>query len=296
MPNARVSVLMLTFDRPQFVDRAIESILSQTFTDWELLVIHDGPNEQIASIMNSWTARDQRIRYFRRGKVGNIADAMDYGMERADGDYLAILDDDDYWATPDKLEQQVNFLDANPDHVGCGGGLIVLDQSGAERLRYLKPLSDEDIKKHALFANPMANSTTVFRREAARRVGFYDVSLSGFQDWDFWLKMGLIGKLANFPDHLAFYQFWEGGGSFQQQRANTVSSMRIVWRHRQHYVGFPVALTMCLLHYGYARMPRFLHHASYGFLSRLKKAIFSSHQQPALSSGAGHHKPTDSAR
>src|SRR5512147_897840 len=97
MPSPRVSVLMLTFNRPRFISRAIESIVAQTFTDWELIVVHDGPNEEIASIMQGWAAREPRVRYFRRTEKGNIAQANNFGLRQAHGEYVAVLDDDDYW-------------------------------------------------------------------------------------------------------------------------------------------------------------------------------------------------------
>ena len=75
MSSPRVSILMLTFNRPEFISRAIESILTQTMADWELIVVHDGPNETIAGILAAWEAREPRVRYFRRLEKGNIAQA-----------------------------------------------------------------------------------------------------------------------------------------------------------------------------------------------------------------------------
>jgi len=266
---------MLTYNRPQLISRAIQSVLDQTFQQWELLVVHDGPNERTAELMQVWRQRDGRIRYLRREKVGNIAEATNFGLSQARGDYIAILDDDDCWTAPDKLEKQVRFLDERPEYVGCGGGVIVVDRNGNETLRYLKPPEDEQIKRRALFANPMAHSTTVYRRAAIEAQGLYDVTLAGFQDWDVWLKLGQAGKLYNFPEFFVYYTLWEAGGSFRQQRNNTRSALRIVWRHRGAYGGFWLALPLTLLYYAYAHLPSIVHKFSFAFLSRLKKAAFS---------------------
>ena len=104
---------MLACARPQWMDRAIRSVLAQDYQDWELLVVQDGPNEQIESIAGKWVERDRRIRHFRRKWSGNIGDGYTFGVERAYGDYIAILDDDDYWIVPDKLSRQVAFLDTH---------------------------------------------------------------------------------------------------------------------------------------------------------------------------------------
>src|ERR1700733_13287290 len=109
--GTRVSILMLVFDRPHLIDRAIESILKQDYRAFELIVVHDGPNNQIEAAMREWLERDSRIRYFRRSEPGNIANALNFGLQQACGEYVAILDDDDYWLTPRKLSLQVAFLD-----------------------------------------------------------------------------------------------------------------------------------------------------------------------------------------
>lgn len=267
---------MLTYNRPQFIDRAIQSIRDQQFQDWELLVIHDGPNPEIPILMRRWESLDSRIRYYNRPKPGNIAEASNFGLAKARGEYIAVLDDDDYWSATDKLARQVSFLDLNPAYSCCGGGAIVVDASDCEQMRYLKPEQDSDIKRRALLANPMVHSTTMYRREHALQVGGYDESLAGFQDWDLWLKLGQVGKLYNFPDHLVSYRVWHGSGSFHCAKQNTESALRIVRRHRAKYPGFLLAYTLTYLYHRYAHLPSSVQRISYPFLSHLKKSVFSA--------------------
>lgn len=277
----RVSVLMLTYNRPQYISRAIESVLSQDLSGWELLIVHDGPNEKVARVCQEWAARDSRIRYFHREKLGNIADANNYGLERAEADYIAILDDDDYFALPDKLRRQVAFLDEHPEYVGCSGGVIIIDQDGVEQMRILKPERDEDIKRQALYANPLRHTAAMFRRVVDGAPLRYDDSLPGFQDWDLWLKLGKAGKLYNFPEYLTYYQVWEGGGTFHQQKGNTKSAAWIVWRHRGAYRGFTGAMCMALLYYSYAHLPLWVRRLSYTSMARMKRTIFSQRRPTA---------------
>src|SRR3954452_21820308 len=101
--HPRVSVLMLTYNRPQKIGRAIASVCAQTYQDWELLVVQDGSNAETMQTLREWTARDPRIQHLRRGVIGCIAEASNYGLRQAQGEYIAILDDDDYWSLPEKL-------------------------------------------------------------------------------------------------------------------------------------------------------------------------------------------------
>ncbi len=266
---------MLSCDRPQFLGRAIQSVIGQSLADWELIVVQDGPNRQTAEVMEHWVEREPRIRYFHRESVGNIANACNFGLARARGQYVAILDDDDYWVAAEKLQKQVAFLDSHPEYAGCGGGMTVIDEHGNVQMSYLKPEQDDEIRVRALCANPMTHSTTMFRRSLGERIGYYDESLAGYQDWDIWLRFGRLGKLYNFPEVFTRYTLWSGGGSFQRQRGNVRSAVKIVFRHRNEYRGFPAAMSLVLVHLAYAHLPAGVRKLSFSFLARRKKAIFA---------------------
>lgn len=87
----------------------------------------------------------------------------------------------------------------------------MINQEGNTTAKILKPENDADIRKVMLFANPMANSSTIFRRSVAEKLGLYDETMLQFADWDFWLKMGLEGKIYNFPEYFLSYRMWGGG-------------------------------------------------------------------------------------
>jgi glycosyltransferase involved in cell wall biosynthesis len=276
----RVSILMLTYRRPQLIGRAIASVCAQSFEDWELIVVQDGSNPETHCLLEAWLAKEARIRYCRRGMPGSIAEASNFGLAQARGEYVAILDDDDDWNLPDKLARQVDFLDCNPEYVACGGGYIVIDQSGRQRGAFFKPETDLSIRARALLANPIVNSTAMFRRVVNGERVLYDTSMRQFADWDFWLTMGAKGKLYNFPCYLAHYALWEGGSSFQNQKDNGRAAIRIVRKHRLQYQGYALALTFAWLYYLYACLPTLFRRASYGALSALKKALASSSGAP----------------
>ena len=145
---------MLTFNRPQFIGRAIEGSCARTIEDWELIVVHDGPNGRLNSHARLGGA-EPRLRYFRRYQRGNIAEATNFGIRQALGTYIAILDDDDYWRVSDKLERQIQFLEEHAEYVACGGGAVCVGENNGQMMAYLKPQHDRQIKSQALLANPM---------------------------------------------------------------------------------------------------------------------------------------------
>jgi hypothetical protein len=143
------------------------------------------------------------------------------------------------------------------------------------RNRTAKPEAWNRIRDNALLANPMANSTTLFRTDVARRLGGYDETLPQFADWDFWLKMGEAGKLYNFPDYFVNYQMWHKSASFRDQSENSKAALRIVRKYRGRYPHYISALVLTLGYWLYAKNPAAVKRVLNPALSRLKKALFS---------------------
>ena len=171
-----------------------------------------------------------------------------------------------------KLEKQVAFLRAHPDYVACGSGFVTMDENGKETGKIKKPEQDDAIRAIALSANPVANSTAMFRRSAGV---FYDESMLQFADWDFWLTIGEKGKLYNFPEYFLAYRMWEKSASFMYQKMNADAALRIVNKHKNDYPGFMKALFLACLYWCYSRLPLFIRQTFNAVLSRLKKRIFS---------------------
>lgn len=274
---------MTTWNRPGFLGQAIESVRAQTFRDWGLIIADDGSTDNTKAVVAEWLAsspsrsgqkKDARIKYFNAGHFGRIAKISNAALKQAQSEYVAILDDDDYWLDEHKLEEQIKFLDANRDYVGCGGGFVVVDENGKEKNRFFKPEKDQAIRQKLLLANPMVNSTTVFRRAVAEKLGYYDETILQFADWDFWLKMGRQGKLYNFQRYFTAYRVWKRGTSFTKQRECARSGITIVFRYGKFYPNFSLAVIIAAAFAFYAYIPEFLKRALNPPLSRLKKFLF----------------------
>jgi glycosyltransferase involved in cell wall biosynthesis len=271
----KVSIILATYNRPQYVGRSIESALEQSFADFELLVICDSDSDGTRAAVAPYAAKDRRVRYIEIPRVGRIAPVSNVGLREARGEYVAILDDDDRWASRGKLAKQVRYLDSHPEVVGCGGGYVTVDADGKEKGKFMKPERDKQIRRNALVANPMANATTMYRRAAAAAAGNYDETMEEFADWDFWLKLGLRGKLYNFPEYFLYYRMWPQGSSFAKQRGAARSGLRIVWRYRRAYPRFLLALLQALAYATHAYLPAVVKRVTNPLLSRLKKRLFA---------------------
>lgn len=273
MANPKVTILMATWNRAKKISPAIESVRMQSFANWELVIADDGSTDNTAEIIKQWQKKEPRIVYLRSDVNEGISKNYNKGLRVAKGEYVAMIDDDDAWIGNDKLKKEVAFLDAHRDYVGCGGGVVVVDDAGQELYRYLKPQSDGAIRARMLFSNPMANSTTVFRRQAGESVGWYDETTRYSGDRDFWLKLGRVGKLHNFPEYFSYYTMSGVNTSVAKIKPHLKASLMIMKRYKNDYPYYAAALAVNTLQYGYAFLPDGIKKAIHFPLARLKRLV-----------------------
>ncbi len=273
MANPKVSIVMATHNRAHLIGRAIESVCAQTFSDWELIIADDGSTDGTPRAVEESAKKEHRIVYIRSAVNIGISENYNRAFKVASGEYVAMIDDDDPWLDMDKLKKQIEFLDKNPEYVGCGGGVVVINPAGKELYRYLKPETDEEIRRYMLLSNPMANSTTMFRKGAGEKVGWYDWSLRYSGDRDFWLKMGLIGKLYNFPEYFSYYTMGTHNTSIAKMRPHLKASLAVMKRYKGKYPRYYPALMLNAAQYAYSFLPEFMRRMVHQSLARLKRRV-----------------------
>ena len=270
----QVTILLATWNRAKMLPRAIESLQSQSFKDWELVIADDGSTDGTPEVVEEWQRREKRIAYVRNRENQGISKNYNTVFRVARGEYIAMIDDDDPWCDNEKLAKQIKFLEEHRDYVGCGGGVIVVDEHGKEKYRYLKPETDKAIRAKMLFSNPMANSTTLFRKSAGEKVGWYDETTRYSGDRDFWLKAGLVGKLYNFPEYFSYYTMTGGNTSISKIRPHLKASLMVMKRYKGKYPRYYLALAFNELQYAYAFVPEIIRKIVHGTLARLKRLVF----------------------
>lgn len=198
---SKVDIILPTYNGLVFLDKAINSVKKQTFTDWILWIIDDASKEDIFSLVNKYSKEDSRIRYVRNEKNLGLQKTLNKGLQLAESKYIARIDDDDEWLDKDKLKKQIEFLENNDGYILVGTGMIAVDDNEKEFYKLIPSESDESIRKNILFRSSFIHSSVVFRRDIAKQVGDYDegLEIKHAEDHDFWLKLGLVGKFANIP-------------------------------------------------------------------------------------------------
>ena len=200
----RVSVLVPAFNAERFLAEALDSLTSQTFTDIEIIVVNDGSTDTSGELAERHAAADDRIRVFHQDNAGVCA-ALNKAASMARGDLIARLDADDI-SSPDRLEKQVAFMDANPAVVCCGSAMRYIDERGAELRRRTFALTNAEIQGRIIDRGCYAHSAVIYRRAAFESVGGYRSPFDSVEDLDLFLRLSETGEMANLPDHLCAYR------------------------------------------------------------------------------------------
>lgn len=274
MKKPRVSIIMATKNRARLIERALKSVHEQSFSDWELIIVDDGSQDETPQILSKMAETDERIKVLRNEKSQGISKAHNRALNQAAGEFVAVIDDDDAWATPDKLRKQVDFLTDKPDYVAVGGGMIILGMEGRERYRFLKPETDEAIRKTMLLANPIAHTTAMYRLSAAKKVGGYDEASAFAGDRSLFLKLGTVGKLHNLPEYLAYYTLGGQNSSTKYQREHLGASLHYMIKYRNGYPNFLPAFFVNSGIYAYSWLPSSIRNFANSRLMFWKRKIF----------------------
>ncbi|VBB44607.1 putative Glycosyl transferase, group 2 family [uncultured Paludibacter sp.] len=196
-----VSVLMPVYNVEKYVAEAIENILNQTFTDFELILLDDCSPDKSADIIH--TFKDDRIVYHRNEKNLGLANNLNIGLKLAKGKYIARADSDDI-SLQTRLETQINFLELHPDIDLCSCGLQMFGQENAVWIRESDP---EQVKITMMFYSPVLHATSVWRRESFEKNNlYYDQNSFPAEDYDLWSRAIFFCRLVNIPQVLYKYR------------------------------------------------------------------------------------------
>ena len=215
---------MTVWNGADFVSEAIESVLGQTFTDLELIVVNDGSTDSTENILEGYETRDDRVQIVTQERRGVVLSA-NRGCGLARGRYLARLDADDV-ALPERLAEQVAFLDSHPETAAVGGAVVFSSFSGKPASTVQYPATDRAIRDALPYSCPLLHSAATMRRAAFDAVGGYRLRPYA-EDYDLWLRLATRFRLANLPAAVVRYRVHPGqisGKNLRQLAACTLAA------------------------------------------------------------------------
>ena len=220
-----VSVLMAVHNGGRWLSDAVASVSAQTAGDLELIVIDDGSTDETSAILAA--VRDPRVRVERRARAG-LTRSLNRALRLARAPLVARLDADDL-ALPARLARQRAFLDSHPDIGLLGTGARVIDADGEERGVVRPPEDDRTIRRVLIHHNPFVHSSVMMRRAVVEAVGRYDESFAVAQDYDLWLRLAAVTRLANLAEALVIRRLVPGRVTAERDGDRLRAEVRARW-------------------------------------------------------------------
>jgi glycosyltransferase involved in cell wall biosynthesis len=199
MINPLISVLLPVYNAEKYLNEAINSILFQTFTNFELIIINDGSSDRSEEIIFSFS--DDRINYIKNETNLGLIETLNKGISLSKGKYLARMDNDDI-SMPERLEKQVAFMESNPEVGVLGTSFYNINKFGEIESKTIFPVSHSLLCWSLCFFSPIAHPTVMFRRDVVINANGYNLEMLHCEDYDLWHRLSNKTRLANLPELL----------------------------------------------------------------------------------------------
>ncbi|MDO8424096.1 MAG: glycosyltransferase [bacterium] len=202
----KISVIMPVLNGEKYLREAIESILGQSFDDFEFIIINDGSVDKTEEIIRSY--KDARIVYIKNDKNLGLSRSFNIGINATKGLYIARMDADDI-SLPDRFKKQMEFLKTHPDIEIVGGKALLINKAGKKIGKLNKPETHVEIKWQSLFSTPLIHPT-VMARATVLKDNLYDETLYNSEDYELWSRLIFQAgvKLANLPEPVLKYRVY----------------------------------------------------------------------------------------
>ncbi len=210
MSNNKVSIVLPVYNGEQFLSEAIDSILAQSYKDWELIIVDDCSTDSTPSIIEDYSKKDDRIRYYRNDRNRKLPGSLNKGFSMAQGEYLTWTSDDNLYRE-NALERMVTYLDSNEKADFVYADYSQVDCQGKEVVTICLP------DAAMLPVQNIVGACFLYRKSLKEMVGDYDENLFLIEDYDYWIRCYLSGKLAHINEDLYLYRIHEKSLSAQRK-------------------------------------------------------------------------------
>lgn len=230
-----ISINICTYNRANLISKAIYSALSQNYPNTEIIIVDDNSSDNTEEIVNQFISKKPNIFYYKTSGNMGITKNRNFGLEKSKGKYIAVLDSDDYWLDENKLTEQVEFLEKNPEHAMVGTFTKVVD-SKDDKLEELRPeTEDKNIREKILLQNQFTHSSVLFKKEALEK---YNEKYFIWEDLAAWLEIGEKFKFANLPKVYTAYKKHGTNISQTKKVKGVITLGKIIKDHKKSYPNY----------------------------------------------------------
>ncbi|MBI2596890.1 glycosyltransferase [Candidatus Daviesbacteria bacterium] len=231
-----ITVLMPAYNMELHIDQAIESILDQTFHNFELIIIDDASSDKTRNIIKAYMKKDARIKMIINKKNLKLAGSLNEGIEKAKTQIIARMDPDDI-SDPERLITQFKFLKEHPRVAIVGTNIQIINNEGKIISKREYPTTSAELKKIMFRYSPFAHPAIMFRKNIFEEFGGYDETMKVCEDIDLWFKIGSKYEFANIPKILLTYRLLSTSGTHSNLKTVEILGFKIKFNaiYKYHY-------------------------------------------------------------
>ena len=256
MNEPLVSIVLPTYNwKEEWLSKSIESVLSQSYTNFELIIINDASIVDIDDMILKYSSKDNRIKYFKNDINLKFTKTINRWIWLSNWKYIARIDDDDIWCDNDKLKKQVEFMESNPEYWLCGTCVILINELWKETWRINTIENDEDIRSKILRYNQFAHASVIIRKDVLDKVWGYKPEFNTAEDYELWLRIWRISKLHNIQDFSMKYRINTQWISRKNDKRQKMLWLKALWINKSYYPNFLKFFTLRLW---YILLPSFI--------------------------------------
>ena len=231
-----VSVLICAYNTEKYIEEAVKAVLKQTYSNLEIIIVNDGSTDSTLDILTNLALQDSRIKIINNEYNKGFINSLNIGIQHTNSEYIARTDADDitdkHW-----IEKIMGELLSNNDIIAMGSYVSILSESNSGKVgKHYKtgdvwktPLTHHEIVEKMLFKNPIHNNTMIVRSKVFKEHNLrFDLGYKHAEDYKFWFEVSKLGKLANYPEVLAYYRLHELQTSslYNIEQVNTEKKIR----------------------------------------------------------------------
>lgn len=231
-----VSVLICAYNTEAYIEEAVKAVLKQTYSNLEIIIVNDGSTDSTLDILTNLALQDSRIKIINNEYNKGFINSLNMGIQHTNSEYIARTDADDitdkHW-----IEKIMGQLLSNNDIIAMGSYISILSENNSGKIgKHYKtgdiwktPLTHSEIVEKMLFKNPIHNNTMIVRSKVFKEYNLrFDPNYKHAEDYKFWFEVSKLGKLANYPEVLAYYRLHESQTSslYNIEQVNTAKKIR----------------------------------------------------------------------
>lgn len=236
MTSPILSIILPAYNAQAYIAETIQSVLAQDFTDFELLIIDDGSQDNTAEVIRNFS--DSRIIYIKNEQNLGLIRTLNKGILLAKGTYIGRIDADDIWHDARKIRLQLDYFTSNPGTVLLGTNAIAIDEYGNTLFDMNYPSGETAIRGAFLSRNPFIHPSVIFLKNAAVEAGGFILDELHAEDYGLWLRIAKLGHVNNLSEALMKYRIHSTGISQKNALTQTRQSLKITKSFKYIYGGY----------------------------------------------------------